>query len=1269
MCGLDNREGVKFCEECGAKMELTCPGCGSIIPSGKKFCGGCGRSLISTQPPTPVASAPPSSPPPASFANGRYAVKKFLGEGGKKKVYLVHDSLLDRDVAFALIKTEKLDAASRQRISREAQAMGRLGDHPNIVGIYDMGEEKGQPYVVLPLLPGGDVEGLMEKAPERRLPIERSIDIAKAVCRGLEYAHSKGVIHRDIKPGNVWLNADGIAQIGDFGLALALDLSRLTNEGMMVGTYYYMPPEQAMGGEVSPQADLYSLGAMLYEMVAGRPPFTGDDTVAIIGQHINTPPVSPSWHRPELSPALSALIMRLLEKDPHHRPASAGEVLKALEVIETGNAEKVTSREEAVLTENPLYRRVFVGREPELRQLQSAFDLAASGQGSLMMVVGEPGIGKTSLSEQLATYATLRGGQALVGHCYEEGSLSLPYLAFVEALRSYAGTRDISELQKELGPWAADVARIVSEVRERLSIPPRLKGDPEEERYRLMQAVSDFLGNVAANKPLVIVLEDLHCADRGTLEMLGHVARNLGNKRLLLVGTYRDIEVDRTHPLSSSLADLRRLPTFSRVLLRGLNADEVRRMLAGIAGQEVPWGLAQVVHRQTEGNPLFVQEVIRYLAEEGVFVRDKGRWQPAKDTPVEMRIPDGLRDVIGKRLSSLSETCNRLLSTAAVIGRDFRLEVLQRVAGLSDEDLFKALEEARKAAVIEERTGTGAVVNYRFAHAFFRQTLYEEIIAPRRIRLHQQVARALEEVYKNRLAEHAAELAEHFSYSSDSEDLKKAISYSEMAAERATSVFDYGEAVRLLEKALQVQEVLDPEDKIRMCDLLLSLGDTLTMAGNPRRALDHEFEKAFHLAEDAGSRHRAAKAAVLSMTALRFYGWGFAESSPEMVKWVERADRYAKPGSAERVKADIGLGTVKMYSQYNEPFESWVSYFDRALELSRELKDPGTFWETAGDYLFWVWSPDHAEKQLELAEEILLKSHAGVNIRGLVYAMGYAANVFLARAHYEKMKEIINIIQKITDQSNQIHNKIGFLVWEIILKLLDGELSPAVQKCHELAELGEKESLVEFVDVAMISFLPRPLQYLGISSDVLNKSRSRIQDPSIHGTIFSFLHNNQLDKALELIDWLIELRMKRGASQDETLSYPDVFLLEACIRLNHTKAIQFLYDRLKTCPHVTSAVWSTTCTALPLGRAAELLGHPDEALSHYRDALKVAISLRYRPEIAIARYEIARLLLEKYPEEKKTALEHLDFAIGEFREMKMQPFLERALRHKEILKA
>ena len=171
--------------------------------------------------PSPKPPTPPS-PEPASFAGGRYQVKKFLGEGGKKKVYLAHDTVLDRDIAFALIKTEKLDDEARTRIKREAQAMGRLGDHPNIVTIHDMGEHGGQPYFVLPVMSGGDVEGLIEKAPEHRLPLEQAIGIAKSVCLGIEFAHAKGIIHRDLKPGNVWLSADGTAKIGDFPLRFEL---------------------------------------------------------------------------------------------------------------------------------------------------------------------------------------------------------------------------------------------------------------------------------------------------------------------------------------------------------------------------------------------------------------------------------------------------------------------------------------------------------------------------------------------------------------------------------------------------------------------------------------------------------------------------------------------------------------------------------------------------------------------------------------------------------------------------------------------------------------------------------------------------------------------------------------------------------------------------------------------------------------------------------------------------------------------------------------
>jgi tetratricopeptide (TPR) repeat protein len=1009
---------------------------------------------------------------------------------------------------------------------------------------------------------------------------------------------------------------------------------------------------------------------MLYEMVTGRPPFTGDDTVAIIGQHINTPPVSPNWHRPDLSPALAALIMRLLEKDPQKRPASASDVLKALEAIEAGKAEKLSSQQAEVLAENPLYRRVFVGREPELRQLQSAFDAATSGQGSLTMVVGEPGIGKTALTEQLATYVSLRNGRALVGHCYEEGSLSLPYLAFVEALRTYAQSRDVSELKKELGTGAADVARIVSEVRERLKVQPRPKGEPEEERYRLLQAVTDFLGSAAVAQPLLIVLEDLHSADRGTLEMLGHVARNLADKRLLLVGTYRDVEVDRTHPLSAALAELRRLPTFGRVLLRGLNADEVRRMLSSITGQEVPWGLAEAVHRQTEGNPLFVQEVVRYLVEEGVFTREQGRWRAKSDTPVEMRIPDGLRDVIGKRLSSLSESCNKVLSVAAVIGRDFRLEVLQKVAGMSDEEIFRALEEARKAAVVEERTGAGATVNYRFAHAFFRQTLYEEIIAPRRIRLHQQVARALEDVYKTRLEEHAAELAEHFSYSSDTTDLKKAVSYGEMAAKRAMDVYAYGEAVRLLEQALKVQEILDPEDKAKRCDLLLALGDALILAGEHQRVVNIEAPQALSLAEAIADNKRASQACLLAARGLGGYGLN-ATASPEAAQWAARADRYAEPETVERAWADAMLGHVKLSGVSFLP--EGATLISRALDLAHRLGNPDTYWWIASIWLSMVSAPQHDEERLRLAEELMEQSRAGVDLYVSTWVLWCMAQTFMEFGQRRRAEDIMAEMRTLAERSGQPNLLILSMVNDAILAIWDGRLEEAVAIRRRVLARAEELGILEFAAIWASWILPARV-YLGNAGraleSVLQDSRNAHQNLAYEMMIlFCLAHLGRHAEAAEMLERLVVARPGLGSAQDETPVWIDITLLEVAVLAGHRPAAELLLRRLAGSSSHTSGLWLTTCKERHLGGAAALLGRYEEARKHYQEAIRVCTGMRFRPELALTRLQLAELLLEHYPKERAEALEHLDFAIAEFRDMKMQPSLERALRHKEILKA
>ena len=1256
-CQTENSGTRKFCRECGAKLTNICPQCGTENPPEDKFCGECGHSLIDKA--TISTSAKESTPPttePTSFADGRYQVKKKLGEGGKKKVYLAHDTRLDRDVAIYLIKTEKLDETGRTRILREAQAMARLGDHPNIASIHDYGDHEGQPYMVAPLLSGGDVEALIKKAPDHKLPLDRTIEIAKAVCKGLEFAHSNGIIHRDIKPGNVMLSADGTAKVNDFGLAMAVDVSRLTMEGMMVGTVSYMPPEQATAGEITAKADLYSLGAMLYEMVTGRPPFVGDDSVSVIGQHINIQPISPTWHRADLPSAFDSLIMLLLEKDPEKRPTSAKDVLAALESIEKDDIKEPTV-DQQVPTENPIYRRIFVGRENELKTLQNAFTDAMSGQGALMMVVGEPGIGKTSVCEELATFVTLRGGMTLWGHCYEEGSLSLPYLAFVEAIRSYVLDREPDDLKKELGSGASDLARIVSEVREKLHVEPRETRNPEEDRYRLMQAVTSFLKNAATIKPMLVILEDLHDADKGTLEMLSYVSRNLTGTRLLLIGTYRDVEVDRSHPLSAALAELRRASSFGRVLLRGLNVDEVRRMLARITHEEIPVGLAEAVHRQTEGNPLFVQEVVRYLTEEKLLATSGSRMKTSDITRIEINIPEGLRDVIGKRLTNLSEECNRVLSIASVIGREFRLDVLEKVAGITSNEVYGALEEAKRSAIVEERSAIGTAITYRFAHAFFRQTLYEEIIAPRRVRLHQQVAQTLELVYKNRLAEHAAELAEHFSYSPDLDDLGKAVEYGEMAAQRAMDVYDYGEAVRLLERAIKVQEVFAPDDKTKQCDLQLALCEAVYAVPDFVR-VRKEAQTTFSLAESLGDDSRAARACLLAIYSI------LSEQvmlvTPEASEWVEKVDRYARPGTIERIYANLALGIREINKGERK---AGLLLLEQAVNIARSNGDQEALWTTAPFFIIYSSDiPERIQKSIKLCEELWAGPHDGLDTNRSPLLI-FLPSIFLMTGNMQAVIEIRDELKTLAERTGNIKPKVFSTVIDSTISFMDGCLIDVLE-LEQVIKADSQETKLFASGSGLLARL-----YLGESLEGSKSLNPEEPMPSGQQISMPCLLQARLGNKKEVSETLEQYVVKRpgiGTPRDETSVWQDIQFLEAAVLINHKKAAELLLPRLDASG---LRVLNLCCVPRILGGAAALLERYDEARQQFQEAIKVCTEMKFRPELALSRLHFAELLLDHYPKEKKEALEHLDFVIKEFREMKMQPSLERALRRKDILKA
>jgi class 3 adenylate cyclase len=874
-CGQATRPGARFCAGCGAELRL-CPGCGTPGLFSACFCDRCGQPLNSSadpiaahRPTTPVSVLEERSGGPdregASFAGGRYQVRRFLGEGGRKRVYAAYDTALHREVALATVKTEGLDEAGLVRVRREAQSMALLGDHPNIVSIHDIGDDNGRPFIVSQLMSGGSVEDLLNRAEDHRLSVPEALQVAGQIASALEHAHARGVIHRDLKPGNVWLAEDGSARLGDFGLAVAADHSRITSEGMMVGTVAYMAPEQALGGEVGTSADLYSLGALLYELLTGRPPFMGGDAVSIISQHLNTQPMAPWWHNPSVPRPLGTLVLELLAKNTDERPAGAAGVRRRLEEI-AASASDVTL-EMSVAAPLPAAQRQariarhgrFVGRAGELGVLKTAIESALDSRGGLVMVSGEPGIGKSRLAEEAGVYARLRAAQVLAGRCYETEHI-VPLLPFVEAIRAYVVREPPDDLLKELGDGASDVASLVSEVRQRLpDLPESGRPEGDETRHYLVESVSTFLLNAAAVHPIVLILDDLHWADAPSLRLLCHLARRLPDSRLLVIGTYREVEVTRGHPLTEALGELRRERGFEHLALGGLSPPEVHELLEALAERRLDESeatLAQALWQETEGNPFFLEEVVRHLLETGGARWEGGRWSIDPSSLQGLKIPEGIREVVSRRFSSLPPETKELLARAAVLGREFDVTVLGRMGGLDDDTLLAAIEEAADARLISEVAGSQGRAAYAFAQPVVRQTLYEQLSVPRRQRLHRSAAEAIETLHAAHLTPHQEALAHHYRWAGPTE-ARRAIQCGIAAGEAALAAFAYDKAVQHWEGVLELLEAAgDTEGRAQ---LLGRVGELQFTTGiDPEGSVEY-LERALRLYEGLGQDQPAAE--------------------------------------------------------------------------------------------------------------------------------------------------------------------------------------------------------------------------------------------------------------------------------------------------------------------------------------------------------------------------------------------------------------------------
>ncbi|MCH8310502.1 MAG: AAA family ATPase [Chloroflexi bacterium] len=494
----------------------------------------------------------------------------------------------------------------------------------------------------------------------------------------------------------------------------------------------------------------------------------------------------------------------------------------------------------------------FVGRQVEMGELTGALDDAFAGRGRMVMLVGEPGIGKTRCAQELATIAQVRGAQVVWGQCHESEGAP-PYWIWTQAIRSYIQDKDEAQLLSVMGVGASDIAEVVPEVKLRmpdLESSPQLES-PEQARFRLFDSVTTFLKNASRSQPLIIILDDLQWADRSSLMLLEFMVREMRTSRLLVVGTYRDVDISRDHQLSQVLGVLTREQLFTRVNFSGLSQEEVGDYVKTASSISPIPGLAEAVFGRTNGNPLFVSEVVQLLEQEGI--EDNQSWATA--------IPEGVRDAIGRRLNRLSKECNRVLTTASVIGREFSLDLLDMLIDWADEDqLLDLLEQALSTHVIEEIPRT--LGRYQFSHALIQDTLSDEMSATRRIRLHARIAEGLEGLYGSDAPAHAGEIAYHFAQAEQVLGGEKLLLYSTIAGERDLDSYAYESALAHFQRALGAREDQPMDDQLAaiMLGIGLSVGRSMASVDEAQQAWDAlsqafdyyveqgDIEKALHVA-------------------------------------------------------------------------------------------------------------------------------------------------------------------------------------------------------------------------------------------------------------------------------------------------------------------------------------------------------------------------------------------------------------------------------------
>ena len=770
-------------------------------------------------------------------------------------VYLVRDTLqVDRPVALKILRPEAIDPVSVDRFKNEFRSMSHLR-HPNLAEVYDFGTVTGdgRHFLTMEYVEGRELTSLRWPA------VAPSFDGLVVQClRGLDYIHARGLLHNDIKPHNILIREPFQAKILDFGLAQPL--AGPSSAGTS-GTLHYVAPERLRGHRPDARSDLYSLGVVLYEILTGRLPYQGEEAGAVVSAILEGRLVPPRELNPDLPRRTEAFVLGLLARDPDDRPASAA---AALDLLNAG-----ASAPQELDTDETLASFVtsgrFVGRDRELTALADLAKAHVREPGDetrprFVLLAGASGIGKSRLLRELKHRLQLAGIRNLTGRCYEDGGA--PFQPFVEVLRQLP-TADEAGLPAGLRPVLGRVLSGGGSEDGRRDAggggqPTRL------DREQFIDGLSACLDLLAGGTPGVIVLEDLHWANAPEIELLERLVLKPAGGPWLIVASARDEEA-RTAPIGEFLKRFTGLGRIRRFDLRPLDLGESTALLASMVPfEEQPERLARLLLDHTEGNPLYIEELMKALAEEGTLRRSGGYWIAESRSLDTIRLPPSLASVIARRLGSLDPLARSVAEVLAVFNRPVSRPLLGRALGRdlpSVAGAIEALDRLRVASVEAQRSGPELA---GLSHARIREAIYSALPEERRRALHRAVGRAIEAEHAASLGEVVEELAHHFFMSGDRE---ASVTYSLRAAEKA-EMFNLSRHVEFLARAL---DCLPPGPSERRRTILFPLAqDMLVDLG--------EFEKGRRHAEDLLQESRQAGDSLHELRALRLLAWAASSS-------------------------------------------------------------------------------------------------------------------------------------------------------------------------------------------------------------------------------------------------------------------------------------------------------------------------------------------------------------------------------------------------------